>query len=127
MKIEQCITKCYTVYLSTAAGRSIDLRFDFKPSISDVFAAMKVIAHKGESHRIDMEILTQMLVLIKTPDFRRMVELGQGGGTSYVWVADVQVGSWWIGVTEHWNTWIQNWRAEKPVPPVPPIGEDIPL
>jgi len=78
MKIKQCITKCYTVCIKTAADRQVDLRFDFKPSISDVFAAMKIIAHKGESQRIDMEILTQMLVLIKTPDFRRMVELGQG-------------------------------------------------
>jgi hypothetical protein len=78
MKVEQCISHTYTVHLSTKGNRSESFRFDFKPSISDVFAAMKIIAHKGESQRIDMEILTQMLVLIKTPDFRRMVELGQG-------------------------------------------------
>jgi len=131
MKVEQCISHTYTVHLSTKGNRSESFRFDFKPSISDVFSAMKVLAHKSESRKTDMEILMQLLVLVKADDFRRAVEIGAPQGSPYcIWVADVQVGSWSIAVQECWNTWIQNWRPDpKPAPAAeaPPSTEEIPF
>jgi hypothetical protein len=129
MKSEQCKTDCYFVDLRTENGRQLTLRFSFKPSLSDLFSAMKIIAHEDEAKRVDMEILTQIVVLIKADDFRRQVAAaGDRSQDNFLWVADVKVGRWSVNRHDFWNTWIQNWRPEKPVDAPPPAtDEEIPF
>lgn len=130
MNKEQCLTDCYFVDLRTENGRQVTLRFSFKPSTSDLYSAMKIIAHTEEEKKTDMEILMQLLVLINTDDFRRQADRATDQSiNNYLWVADVKVGRWSINKVMFWNTWIQTWRAPKPAVEAPPATppEEIPF
>jgi hypothetical protein len=130
MNKEQCLTDCYFVDLRTENGRQVTLKFAFKPSLSDLYAAMKIIAHTDETKKTDMEILMQIVVLINADDFRRQAgAAGDSSSHNFIWVADVKVGRWSINRHDFWNTWIQTWRAPKPVDAPPPATppEEIPF
>lgn len=130
MKTEQCLTDNYFVDLRTENGRQLTLRFAFKPSTSDIYAAMRIIAHTEPEKATDMEILMQIVTLIKQDDFRRQADQPPGrNNDNYLWVADVKVGRWSINRVDFWNTWIQNWRPEKPAAeaPAPVAPDEIPF